>query len=45
MTIPANSQSKAVIHAKDHGVIAGMTMAELVFQVVDPKLLLYGKSK
>ncbi|WP_145336410.1 carboxylating nicotinate-nucleotide diphosphorylase [Paenibacillus xylanexedens] len=38
VTIPAGSESKAVIHAKDHGVIAGMTIAELVFQVVDPEL-------
>ncbi|MDT0126270.1 carboxylating nicotinate-nucleotide diphosphorylase [Paenibacillus sp. RRE4] len=38
VTIPAGSESKAVIHAKDHGVIAGMTIAELVFHVVDPEL-------
>lgn len=35
VTIPAGSQSKAVIHAKDNGIIAGITVAELVFQVVD----------
>ncbi|MFS0860884.1 carboxylating nicotinate-nucleotide diphosphorylase [Paenibacillus taichungensis] len=38
VTIPAGSQSKAVIHAKDNGIIAGITVAELVFQVVDPGL-------
>ncbi|UOK63797.1 carboxylating nicotinate-nucleotide diphosphorylase [Paenibacillus sp. OVF10] len=39
VTIPAGNQSKAIIHAKDNGVIAGMTVAELVFQVVDPDLV------
>lgn len=39
VTIPAGSQSKAVIHAKDNGTIAGITVAELVFQVVDPSLV------
>ncbi|MDR9749592.1 carboxylating nicotinate-nucleotide diphosphorylase [Paenibacillus taichungensis] len=38
VTIPAGSQSKAVIHAKDNGIIAGIAVAELVFQVVDPGL-------
>lgn len=39
VTIPAGSQSKAVIHAKDNGIIAGITVAELVFQVVDSDLV------
>lgn len=39
VTIPAGHQSKAVIHAKDNGIIAGITVAELVFQVVDPALV------
>ncbi|MGO4734653.1 carboxylating nicotinate-nucleotide diphosphorylase [Paenibacillus sp. 2KB_22] len=39
VTIPAGKQSKAIIHAKDNGIIAGMTVAELVFQVVDPDLV------
>jgi nicotinate-nucleotide pyrophosphorylase (carboxylating) len=39
VTIPAGSESKAVIHAKDNGIIAGITVAELVFQVVDPGLV------
>ncbi|MEC0126462.1 carboxylating nicotinate-nucleotide diphosphorylase [Paenibacillus pabuli] len=39
VTIPAGSQSKAIIHAKDNGIIAGITVAELVFQVVDPGLV------
>ncbi|PYE43741.1 carboxylating nicotinate-nucleotide diphosphorylase [Paenibacillus barcinonensis] len=38
VTIPTGSESKAVIHAKDQGIIAGMPIAELVFQVVDPAL-------
>ncbi|WP_339167941.1 carboxylating nicotinate-nucleotide diphosphorylase [Paenibacillus sp. FSL R5-0341] len=39
VTIPAGNQSKAIIHAKDNGIIAGMTVAELVFQIVDPSLV------
>ncbi|WP_145053200.1 carboxylating nicotinate-nucleotide diphosphorylase [Paenibacillus xylanexedens] len=39
VTIPAGHQSKAVIHAKDNGIIAGITVAELVFQVVDPTIV------
>lgn len=39
VTIPTGSQSKAVIHAKDNGVIAGIMVAELVFQVVDSGLV------
>ncbi|MDQ0723373.1 nicotinate-nucleotide pyrophosphorylase (carboxylating) [Paenibacillus sp. W4I10] len=39
VTIPSGNQSKAIIHAKDNGIIAGMTVAELVFQVVDPDLV------
>ncbi|WP_339847910.1 carboxylating nicotinate-nucleotide diphosphorylase [Paenibacillus sp. FSL W7-1088] len=39
VTIPAGNQSKAVIHAKDNGIIAGITVAELVFQVVDSGLV------
>ncbi|MCM3786515.1 carboxylating nicotinate-nucleotide diphosphorylase [Neobacillus mesonae] len=37
-TIPSNHQSKAVIHAKDQGIIAGISIAQLVFQIVDPDL-------
>lgn len=43
VTIPAGNQSKAIIHAKDNGIIAGMTVAELVFQVVDPDLVFIPK--
>ncbi|PQP84043.1 nicotinate-nucleotide diphosphorylase (carboxylating) [Paenibacillus sp. PCH8] len=39
VTIPAGNQSKAVIHAKDNGIIAGITVAGLVFQIVDPELV------
>ncbi|MEK4371446.1 carboxylating nicotinate-nucleotide diphosphorylase [Paenibacillus sp. FSL R5-0473] len=39
VTIPAGNQSKAIIHAKDNGIIAGMTVSKLVFQVVDPDLV------
>jgi nicotinate-nucleotide pyrophosphorylase (carboxylating) len=37
-TIEAGSRSKAVIHMKESGIIAGMPIAELVFEVVDPSL-------
>ncbi|REE56399.1 nicotinate-nucleotide pyrophosphorylase [carboxylating] [Paenibacillus taihuensis] len=38
-TIPAGSRSKAVIHVKETGVLAGMPIAALVFDVVDPSLV------
>ncbi|MDQ6420705.1 carboxylating nicotinate-nucleotide diphosphorylase [Paenibacillus sp. LHD-117] len=38
-TIPAESQSKAVIHVKENGIIAGIPVAKLVFEVVDPSLV------
>lgn len=34
-TIPADSRSKAVIHVKEDGVIAGLDIAKLVFEIVD----------
>ncbi|MGI2297469.1 carboxylating nicotinate-nucleotide diphosphorylase [Paenibacillus sp. GXUN7292] len=37
-TIPAGSQSKAVIHAKEAGIIAGVSIAQLVFEMVDDSL-------
>jgi len=37
-TIPAGSQSKAVIHAKEAGIIAGIPIAQLVFEIVDESL-------
>ncbi|MFS0725045.1 carboxylating nicotinate-nucleotide diphosphorylase [Paenibacillus sp. 1P07SE] len=38
-TIPAGSTSRAVIHAKQDGIIAGLPVAEQVFRVVDKALL------
>ncbi|MFD2115450.1 carboxylating nicotinate-nucleotide diphosphorylase [Paenibacillus yanchengensis] len=38
-TIPKNIASKAVIHAKEAGVLAGIKIAELVFHTVDPTLV------
>lgn len=38
VTIPAGHESKGVIHAKQDGIIAGMPVAQLVFEVVDPAL-------
>lgn len=35
-TIPADSRSKAVIHVKEDGIMAGLDVARLVFEVVDP---------
>ncbi|SFJ86862.1 nicotinate-nucleotide pyrophosphorylase [carboxylating] [Paenibacillus sp. UNC496MF] len=37
-TIPAGSQSKAIIHVKESGVLAGIPVARLVFEVVDTAL-------
>ena len=42
-TIPAGSRSVAVIHAKEDGIIAGLPVAELVFQVVDPTLAFHAR--
>ncbi|MEB3103279.1 carboxylating nicotinate-nucleotide diphosphorylase [Ferviditalea candida] len=38
-TIPPDHYSKAVIHVKEDGVIAGLPVAELVFRTVDPSLV------
>lgn len=38
-TIPAGHESKGIIHAKEAGVICGLPVAELVFEVVDPSLM------
>jgi nicotinate-nucleotide pyrophosphorylase (carboxylating) len=35
-TIPADSRSKAVLKVKDYGVIAGIELAERIFQHLDP---------
>lgn len=37
-TIPADQQSKGIIHVKEDGIIAGLPVAEAVFAVVDPQL-------
>ncbi|GGG24850.1 carboxylating nicotinate-nucleotide diphosphorylase [Paenibacillus abyssi] len=37
-TIPAGHRSKAIIHVKENGIIAGLPVARLVFEVVDPSL-------
>ncbi|KAA9003614.1 carboxylating nicotinate-nucleotide diphosphorylase [Paenibacillus spiritus] len=37
-TIPVGHQSKGIIHAKEAGVICGVPIAELVFEIVDPGL-------
>lgn len=42
-TIPAGSHSKAVIHVKENGIIAGMPVAKLVFEVVDSALVFEAK--
>ncbi|OKP86992.1 carboxylating nicotinate-nucleotide diphosphorylase [Paenibacillus sp. P32E] len=38
-TIPAGHESKGIIHAKEDGIICGVPVAELVFEVVDPSLV------
>lgn len=42
-TIPRGSRSKAVIHVKESGIIAGIPIAKLVFEVVDPSLIFEAK--
>jgi nicotinate-nucleotide pyrophosphorylase (carboxylating) len=37
-TIAGDHQSKALIHVKEEGYVAGLQVAQLVFQVVDPQL-------
>lgn len=37
-TIPADTQGKGILYTKEAGVIAGLPIAELVFEVVDPSL-------
>ncbi|NJJ42336.1 carboxylating nicotinate-nucleotide diphosphorylase [Paenibacillus apii] len=37
-TIAPGHQSKGIIHAKEEGVVCGIPVAELVFEVVDPSL-------
>ncbi|QGQ99921.1 carboxylating nicotinate-nucleotide diphosphorylase [Paenibacillus psychroresistens] len=37
-TIPSDQQSKAIIHVKESGILAGLPVAEAVFGVVDPGL-------
>lgn len=39
VTIPFGHESKAIIHAKQDGIVAGVPVAQLVFEVVDPSLL------
>ncbi|MEK3945944.1 carboxylating nicotinate-nucleotide diphosphorylase [Paenibacillus sp. FSL R7-0189] len=38
MTIPVGHESKGIIHAKEDGIICGIPIAELVFEIVDPAL-------
>ncbi|MBB6637928.1 carboxylating nicotinate-nucleotide diphosphorylase [Cohnella thailandensis] len=42
-TVPEGQQSKAIIHAKASGVIAGIPVARMVFEVVDPSLVFEAK--
>lgn len=44
-TIPAGSISRAVIHVKENGIVAGMPVAKLVFEVVDSSLVFEAKVK
>ncbi len=37
-TIAVDHESKGIIHAKEDGIIAGIPVSELVFEVVDPSL-------
>lgn len=44
-TIPAGTLAKAVIHVKESGIVAGIPVAKLVFQVVDPSLTFHSLVK
>jgi nicotinate-nucleotide pyrophosphorylase (carboxylating) len=37
-TIPSEQHSKAIIHVKEAGIIAGLPVAETVFAVIDPSI-------
>ena len=37
-TVPENAQGKARLLVKDHGIVAGVEFAELIFKTVDPDL-------
>ncbi|AWB42833.1 carboxylating nicotinate-nucleotide diphosphorylase [Paenibacillus sp. CAA11] len=39
VTIPAGHESKGIIHAKESGIAAGIPVARLVFEIVDPTLV------
>ncbi|WP_044482585.1 carboxylating nicotinate-nucleotide diphosphorylase [Paenibacillus antibioticophila] len=45
VTIPHGHNSKGIIHAKESGIIAGMPVAQLVFEIVDPLLVFAPKVK
>lgn len=45
VTIPHGHNSKGIIHAKESGIIAGMPVAQLVFEIVDPLLVFTPKVK
>ncbi|WP_223069012.1 carboxylating nicotinate-nucleotide diphosphorylase [Paenibacillus caui] len=38
-TIPAGHESKGIIHAKQEGIVCGIPVARLVFEIVDPALV------
>ncbi|MCS7463184.1 carboxylating nicotinate-nucleotide diphosphorylase [Paenibacillus doosanensis] len=42
-TVPADQQSKGIIHLKDSGVIAGLPVAEAVFSLIDSNLVFEAK--
>ncbi|MBB6733352.1 carboxylating nicotinate-nucleotide diphosphorylase [Cohnella zeiphila] len=44
-TVPQGHQSRAIIHAKASGILAGMPVARLVFEVVDPSLQVDSQAK
>lgn len=39
LTIPEGQESKGIIHAKEDGIVAGLPVARLVFEVVDASLI------
>ena len=45
VTVPPGHRSRGIIHAKEAGVLAGLPVARLVFQTVDPTLVFEAKAE
>jgi nicotinate-nucleotide pyrophosphorylase (carboxylating) len=45
VTIPATHRSKGIIHMKQDGIVAGLPVAKLVFETIDPGLAFAAKAE